>query len=142
MTPRTLLKSAALGTVLGIAAMTASHADEPASRPFTIFMHVSTTDSFLALSPAERLEWVGETIVPILQNHPEVGMRFYDAEFYSAATTDIVVLETTDLDAYQAVVERLRETEFWGPYFTVNSITPARENAFADFYGDSDAVSN
>ena len=133
----------AISTVLGsaiIASAAAQDATEAAPRPFTVFMHVKTTDAFLALPPAKRLEWVSEAMVPVLKEHPQVRMRFYDAEFYSADTTDVIVWETVDLDAYQSVVERLRETRFWGPYFTVRSIVPARENAFADFYGPSGAV--
>ena len=103
-------------------------------------MHLQTQDAFLALSPDERLAWVGETLVPILQAHPEVSMRFFDVEFYSTDATDVVVWETRDLDAYQAVVERLRETEFWGPYFEVRRIVMGRENAFADFYGGVDGM--
>lgn len=111
-------------------------------RPFTIFMYVKTTDAFLALTPDQRLEWVGKTIVPILQDHPTVSMRFYDSEFFSADTSDVIVWEAADILQYQSVIERLRETKFWGPYFTVNSITASKENAFADFYGASDAVSD
>ena len=143
MTPIPPVPVLALAAMALVAPFAPVRAQEPAGaaaqaaprHPFTVFMHVKTTDAFLALSPEERLEWVGEAVVPILEAHPDVRMRFYDSEFYSADTTDVIVWETADLDGYQAVVERLRETRFWGPYFTVRSITPARENAFADFYG-------
>ena len=43
--------------------------------------------------------------------------------------------ETHHVLAYQAVVEELRETAFWGTYFDVVEIIPAIENAYAAHYG-------
>jgi hypothetical protein len=63
-----------------------------------------------------------------------VQMRFYDTEFYAAEVTDVIVWQTRDLAGYQAIVESLRETSFWGVYFEVVSILPGVENAYADAY--------
>jgi hypothetical protein len=101
---------------------------------FTIFMQVKTTAAWLALSPAERFEFLGNTIEPILKKHPSVSMRFFDTEFYTAEVTDVIVWETKSLAEYQAIVEALRETPFWGKYFDVVSILPGVENAYADAY--------
>ena len=142
--PRPTLPALAMTAALAFAVPAGAQetAADAASRPFTVFMLVKTQDAFLALSPADRLAWVEDAVVPILRDHPDVSIRFFDSEFYNADVTDIVVWETTNLDAYQSAVERLRETSFWGPYFAVQQIVPARENAFADFYGPSGAVTD
>jgi hypothetical protein len=101
---------------------------------FTIFMQVKTTSAWLALSPERRFAFLGDTIEPILAQHRSVRMRFFDTEFYAADVTDVIVWETNNLAEYQAIVEALRETPFWGEYFEVVSILPGVENAYADAY--------
>jgi hypothetical protein len=101
---------------------------------FTIFMQVKTMPAWLALTPEKRFAFLGETIEPLLAQRPQVRMRFFDTEFYAADVTDVIVLETRDLAQYQALVEKLRETPFWGQYFDVVSILPGVENAYADAY--------
>jgi hypothetical protein len=52
----------------------------------------------------------------------------------TARVSDVIVWETTDLTAYRRLVDRLRETEFWGRYFEVLDIIPAVENDYAASY--------
>ncbi len=106
-----------------------------AQQAYTVFMQVKTTPAWLALSPEKRFAFLGETIEPIIGRHGAVKMRFFDTEFYNAEVTDVIMWETKDLKAYQAIVEDLRETPFWGAYFDVVSILPGVENAYADAYG-------
>lgn len=61
-------------------------------------------------------------------------MRILDTEGFSARVSDIIVWKTTDLDAWQSVVENLRESRFWGTYFEVIDILPGIENAYAKHY--------
>jgi Darcynin, domain of unknown function len=98
------------------------------------FMHVRTTTDWLALVPRDRFAFLDEVIRPLLVKHPKVSMRFFDAEAFRADVTDVIMWETTDVMAYQAIVEDLRETKFWGSYFEVMSITPSVENAYAIHY--------
>jgi hypothetical protein len=100
----------------------------------TIFMLVKTTPAWLALAPGDRFAFLGAVIVPVLAAHPTVSMRFFDAEFYSARVSDVIVWETADLPAYRRLIEALRETAFWGTYFEVGEIIPAVENAYAAHY--------
>ncbi len=101
-------------------------------KPHTIFMLVKTTSNWLALDTRARFAFVRETIAPILANHPAVKMRFFDSEFFSARVSDVVVWETSDLYAWRHLVDRLRETKFWGAYFDVVEIIASVENSFAD----------
>jgi hypothetical protein len=101
---------------------------------FTMFMLVKTTLAWLQLTPTARFAFLDETIQPILKNHPTVTMRFYDSEAFSAKASDIIVWETADLMAYQHLIDKLRETKFWGNYFEVLDIIPSIENAYAEMY--------
>ena len=62
-------------------------------------------------------------------------MRFFDSEAFHAAYTDVVMWETATLLSYQAIVEELRETAFWGHYFEVVDIVESIENGYALHYG-------
>ncbi len=104
------------------------------SKPFTIFMLVKTTARWLALAPPERFAFLAKTIKPILGQHADVRMRFFDVEAFSARASDVIMWETTDLLRYQSLVEHLRETPFWDNYFEVQDILPGLENAYADHY--------
>lgn len=99
------------------------------------FMHVRTTTTWLALTPTERFAFLGETIAPILGRHPDVSMRFFDSEAFHAGCTDVVMWETGSILSYQAIVEELRETPFWGPYFEIVDIVASIENGYALHYG-------
>jgi chlorite dismutase len=99
------------------------------------FMHVRTTPTWLALVPNERFAFLEEVVKPLLGRHPKVSMRFFDSEGFSAEVTDVLMWEAPEVMAYQAVVEELRETKFWGHYFDVVQIIASVENAYAIHYG-------
>jgi Darcynin, domain of unknown function len=109
--------------------------NNPIAINHAFFMHVRTTLAWLHLVPKERFAFLDDVIRPILAKHPEVSMRFFDAEAFSADVTDVLLWETSDVMAYQAVVEDLRETRFWGTYFEVVAIIASVENAYAIHYG-------
>jgi hypothetical protein len=103
----------------------------------TVFFLVRTTASWLRLTPAERDRFVREVLRPILARHPETRLRYFDAEAYSADTTDVLMWQFRTERDYRALVEDLRETEFWGGYFEVREIVPCVEDDFARHYGVS-----
>lgn len=112
-----------------------SPTDTPAPQVnHVFFMLVRTTPTWLALTPTERFAFLGDTIAPILGRHPDVSMRFFDSEAFNAAYSDVVMWETKTLLSYQAIVEELRETRFWGAYFEVIDIVASIENAYALHY--------
>ncbi len=108
---------------------------DPQTINHAFFMSVRTTPDWLLLIPKERFAFLDDVIRPILVKHPTVTMRYFDAEAFTAQVTDVLLWETADVMAYQAVVEDLRETLFWGTYFEVVSIVPAIENGYAIHYG-------
>ena len=101
----------------------------------TFFMMTKTTNAWLALAPKERLAYVGTRLEPLLKKHPTVKLRYFESEAFSSRYTDILMWEAADVSEYQALVEELRETEFWGTYFEIVEIVPAIENAYARHYG-------
>jgi hypothetical protein len=107
----------------------------------TVFMLVRTTRAWLDLAPKERFAWLGEVVAPILGRHPAVSMRFFDSEAFTARFSDVVMWETADILQYQAVVEELRETNFWDGYFEVVEIISSIENAFELHYGENPVAS-
>jgi hypothetical protein len=107
----------------------------PADVTYTFFMLVRTTPAWLRKPPRERFAFLGSHIEPVLKQHPAVKMRFFDSEAFNASISDVIMWETRQLSEYQAVVEKLRETEFWDALFEVREIVPAIENAYAHHYG-------
>jgi hypothetical protein len=100
----------------------------------TYFMHLKTTNLWIDLKPSQRHEFVDTVLRPILTKNSAITLRYFDSEAFNANISDVAMFETTDVLAYQSLVEQLRETKFWGHYFEVVDIVPAIENAFAMHY--------
>ncbi|MGK3208419.1 darcynin family protein [Amycolatopsis sp. MEPSY49] len=108
----------------------------------TAFMLVKTTPEWLAMTVEQRIEAFRTEIVPAVEEKTKgVRSRFYDTEFYSARVTDVWVWEAADHEAYQFLVDALRETPFWDRWFEVAEILVGVENGYARSYG-VDAVAS
>ncbi len=95
-------------------------------RSYCVFVHLTACPAWLAMTQAARAEFVTRIVQPLLAAHPHVGVRFYDAEFFSAQCSDIVTFETKDLASYAGLMDALRDTPlFSAPYFTVNNVLAA-----------------
>jgi hypothetical protein len=102
----------------------------------TVFMLVKTRPEWLAFPVEERFRLLREHLEPILRDYAgQVRLRFFDTEFYSARVTDIWLWEARERQAYELVVEALRETPFWDRFFDIVEILPGVENAYAKNYG-------
>lgn len=100
----------------------------------TFFLQLIATPAWLALSRADRHRIIAEHVAPVLARHPGVELRWFDAEAFSAAPSDIVMAETDDLTAWTDLIEELRDTPLWStPFFTVHALVPAIENGFRDY---------
>lgn len=110
--------------------------EEPFEPAVTAFMLVKTTPEWLGLSVEERVEAFKTRVLPeITKRTNGVRSRFFDTEFYSARVTDVWVWEARDHQAYQLLVEALRETPFWDRYFDVVELLVGVENGYAKNYG-------
>jgi hypothetical protein len=73
-----------------------------------------------------------DQVEPVLRKYQtSIRLRTYDVEFYATRVTDVWVWEARDHDAYQRLVEDLRETGFWDRYFAIIEILTGVENQFA-----------
>jgi hypothetical protein len=104
-----------------------------APRKYTIFVQVKTRDAWLALTPQDRLSYIGKNVFPLLARNQAIKVRFFDAEFYTARISDMMVVETTDLRQYERFIDGLRDQEFWHKYFDVLDIFMTTENPMVDF---------
>ncbi|MDZ5646217.1 darcynin family protein [Nitrospirillum sp. BR 11828] len=106
---------------------------EPA---ITVFMLVKTMPEWLGMPIDERFQELARHLQPIVTRYKDdARMRFYDVEFYSTNVTDIWVWDARSHEAYQLLVEALRETPFWDRYFQIVDILAGVENAYAKNYG-------
>ena len=109
---------------------------ETAEPPVTAFVLVKTTPEWLALTVQERVDAFTTQVLPVIQARTTgVRSRFYDTEFYSARVTDVWVWEAENHQAYQLLIDALRETPFWDRYFEVVDLLVGTENGYARTYG-------
>lgn len=100
---------------------------------WTIFVLLKATPQWLAHSIEQRASIANDCLHHSMTDD-RVTMRFYDAEAFSGTCSDLAVFETTDLQAYYFVMERVRSTPmFSAPYFEVIEIIPAVENGYQSF---------
>lgn len=110
--------------------------DEKFEAGVTAFMLVKTTPEWLGLTVEQRVAAFTNEVLPAIREKAKgVRSRFYDTEFYSARVTDVWVWEAVDHQAYQLLVEALRETPFWDRYFDVVELLVGVENGYAKNYG-------
>lgn len=105
---------------------------------YQIFMHLKTTRHWLDLPNHDRLAFFRDEVLPILKRRPQVTFRYFESEAFHAETSDILVWETRDLQAWAWIADHLRETKFWDHYFQVVQILPAVE---ADYFPMMEAAS-
>jgi hypothetical protein len=105
-------------------------------RCLTAFIHVKTSPEWLSFTIPERVEKINGSLRRILKEFSDsVIFRWYDTEFYTAKVTDIMVLDCKDPFVYQHFLDKLRETEFWDKWFTIEEIIVGEQNAASKTYG-------
>jgi Darcynin, domain of unknown function len=110
----------------------ANQTQDAAPLKHTVFLILKTRDAWLQLSVQERFAYIGKNIFPIIKNHPLVKVRFYDAEFYTARLSDVMLIETSNLRQYEKFIDALRDQEFWYKYFDVQDLIMTTENPMVD----------
>ncbi len=111
-----------------ISAVLPEHQNDPDT--LHIFMLVKSTRHWLDLDTPRRVAFLNEQMRPLLEARPEVRMRFFDAEAFTARATDVLLWETKDLSAWAWICDHLRETLFWDYYFEVLDILPSLEGNY------------
>lgn len=104
---------------------------------FTYFILLNATKHWLRLSRDERGSYFEKIITPISQRFADtLSFRFFDAEYFNANVSDVLMLETTNIQDYMLFIEYLRDTDIYTvPYFEIINIIPAKENAYKELEG-------
>ena len=98
------------------------------------FIHVKTTEAWLRLPRAQRREVADTCLRTAIADPGALRIRHFDAEAFTAACTDVLLVETGSPLAYYDFMERLRDSALiTEPYFRIVHIVPAIEDGFRGF---------
>ena len=102
---------------------------------YTIVVLLATTEKWLRLSRQERRNFSAEVIEPIIFKYSKsLTVRMFDAEAFSAKTTDFLLIETNNLNDYYFFWEEVRDSKIYTePYFIINEIIVGNEGGYKEF---------
>lgn len=101
---------------------------------YTFFVLLRATPAWLRLSREQRRAQAAEHLEPLLAPGQGVRLRHFDAEAFSAACSDVMMVETDDPAHHYVFMERLRDSPMITvPYFEVVQIIPAIEDGYIAF---------
>lgn len=77
---------------------------------------------------------IATRVQPVLAAYPECCVRWIDAEAMTAACSDVMLVETSDLERWNHLWEALRDTPiFTVPYFRLEAIIPGIEDGYVAY---------
>lgn len=98
-------------------------------RPYTVFMLLKATASWLALSQHERETICDRARLKVFNRFPDVRLSFFDASAFHGRCSDVLVWEAGDMPEYRDAVDALRCDELLAkPYFDVLDVIPSMSN--------------
>lgn len=101
---------------------------------FTFFILVQALPTWLALPRKERQTIWEQNLGIIIAKYSQVSIRTFDAEAFATICSDIILLETCDIEAYYFLIEEIRDSEICThPYFDFINIIPTIEEGFVKF---------
>lgn len=102
-------------------------------RPLICFMHVRATPAWLSLPRIERADFIAREIAPLIARHPGVSLRYFDAEAYASACSDVLMWQAEDQRDYRVLMDELRDTDFFArPYFELVALIPCVEDGYRE----------
>lgn len=82
---------------------------------YTIVMSYSFSNEWLAKPRTDRRRFEEEHLFPILARYRDrLKHTTFDADAFQTNTSDFMIIETEDLDAYYFMVEELRDSKLLG----------------------------
>ena len=104
-------------------------------QPYTILILMNATPEWLSLTRNERSIFFENEVTPIFEKvGNSVKVKLCDSEYFHAQVSDFMILETTNLDDYKYLIEKLRDTKVYGiPYFIIKDIIIGQQNLFESF---------
>lgn len=77
---------------------------------------------------------VAEQVHPALAASPACRVRWVDAEAFTARCSGVLIVETSDVRAWNHLWERVRDTDLFAvPYLRLEAIIPSIEDGYAEF---------
>lgn len=105
-------------------------AARPPSIPLCAVVALAFEPAWLGLSRSERASWAAR-LAAILERHPDVSLRWFDADALSGAHTDFALCEFEDLKAYHFLWEELRDLELFSrPYVRIVDVWLGMERGY------------
>jgi hypothetical protein len=105
-----------------------------ATTRFAIFILLQATEKWLALTRTARGELSERHVGASLAKYPALSLRYFDAEAFSAACSDVMLITTSDLQQYYDFIETLRDSPMIAaPYFRMVQIVPTIEDGYRGF---------
>ena len=126
-----LRTSLALTALASSLAPGAAPAAEPAPKPtYVAVVVLEFLPAWLALPRAERRE-VAAALGAVVERHPDVAVRFLDADALGRGYTDLVLCEYSDFEKYHFLWEELRDSVlFTVPYVRMHDVLIGMEEGF------------
>jgi Darcynin, domain of unknown function len=101
---------------------------------YVFFVLLRATSAWLSLTRERRRALSAEHLAPLLKGNDGLKMRYFDAEAFSTACSDVMMIETDDPKNHYFFMEHLRDSPLMSePYFEVVQIVPAIEDGYIDF---------
>lgn len=105
---------------------------------YVFFVLLRATPAWLRLGRDRRRDLVAEHLQPLVAASRELKMRYFDAEAFSAACSDLMMTETPDPQQHYYFMERLRDSPLiCEPYFEILQIVPSIEEGYVEFERDN-----
>jgi hypothetical protein len=100
---------------------------------YAVFVLLAFEPAWLAL-PRERRREVAAALQAIVGRHPEVHVRWFDADAFGRGYTDFVLCECNDLERYHFLWEELRDSVlFTTPYARLVDVVLGLERGYQRF---------
>lgn len=104
-------------------------------KPYTVLVLMNATPQWLSLTREQRTGFFETSVAPAFQSVGKtVSVRLFDSEYFHATVSDFMIITAENLEDYQELIERLRDTRIYGaPYFEIKDVIVGQENRFEDF---------
>lgn len=100
---------------------------------WTVLVQLTALPAWLAV-PREQRRAIGTRSLQVAHRQAAVRLRWVDTEAFTADCSDVLIVETPDLLAWNRLFEALRDTDlFTAPYFRLERVLTGIVNGYLDY---------
>ena len=104
------------------------------SSSYVVLVQLTALPEWLQLDRGARQQVIETRVQPVLDAYPECRVRWIDTEALTAVCSDLMLVETTDLERWYHLWEGIRDTPIFSvPYFQVEAIIPGIEDGYVAY---------